>query len=256
MILNATTENTAVVTILSYPAGKVPPTTRYFVETANKFGIKVFKFGDGHVHRNWLETKVTLFSQWIGRLESKYEYVLYLDACDVLFLKPLQAICDEFNAIGSPIVMSAETFAYPFTDEIWEKRHPQFPSGFNYPNAGCLMGHKKSILHALNVLSHLSNQIEKRFIDFIPHHYFNDDQILWQVAYVLGLVPMVVDHENRLFHSATNTKCDRYDFTKITPENPVVMDNGSCPSTIHFSGNGRCAIPDFAWARDLVRKPF
>jgi hypothetical protein len=260
MKLNATPENTAVVTILAYPIGKAPASTQFLVRTAEKFDIKIIAFGKGEEYsdasKSSLDAKTIRLNKWIGRLETKFEYVLYVDARDVIFTRPLKDICDEFNSIGSPILMSAEPWAYPHCHPDWEKRHPQFPSGFNYPNAGCFMGHRQSIMNALAVGEHLSYLIRDSKIFEVPQHFWNDDQIMWQIAYVLGLIPMRVDHENRIFNTVTNTRFDLYDFSQTTKETPLVMTNGSKPCVMHFPGGGCCALPFAAWSLGLIKKPF
>lgn len=246
MKLTATPDNTAVVTAFSYAV--VPPTCRFLVESAGKVGIQIIRFGKDEPFTSLAQLKVVRLIQWLSHLEARFEYVLFIDSRDSLFIRPLSAICDTYNGIGSLILMAGEPDVWPMHEEQWAKRHPQFPSGLNCLNSGGFIGHRATLINALCVLADIYGRVKTGGFSDIPEHFGDNDQMLWQIAYVNGMIPLRVDHEQRIFVTATNTPPDDYDWVASGEVAPLVMKNGSRPSVIHFAGNAWCAMPFFVRA--------
>lgn len=252
--MNATPENTAVVTVLCYPHDQVPVTYGFMYQSAERLGIQLHVFGRNEPFESFLSAKIIRLWKWITSLPNHFQYVLFVDSRDTLFARPLADICEEFNAIGSPLIMSGEYRAYPGCHTDWEARFTKYPSGVNFHNTGGFIGHRDTLVCALRLLENMSHLL-KDGCTMGYANYFEDDQHLWQLAAIMNVVPIRVDHEQRIFDTASVTPIGHYDFYKATPAAPVVLKNGSRPCILHFTGPAVCAIPYAAWTLQLVPLP-
>lgn len=269
MITKATPENTAVVCLLNYRNEEVPATYGFFYESAMRAGIKVEVFGRGEVYgpsgprpgsphwpfHNSYEAKILRLSKHIESLPANARYVLYVDARDTMFLRPLKDICDTYNHIGWPIVFGATAKNNPHHDPAWLERFKKHKSGFNYLNAGMFMAERIALEDAFTRLADMHDRIERDEIDSSAKFLAVNDQHVWQAAYVEGELPIRLDHKQELFLNAHQTQYEDYDYSLSSQKSPIVMRNGSKPSVIHFPGYSSVAIPFFAWTFNLAPLP-
>ncbi len=267
MKARATPENTAVVLLLNYKEDEVPVTYGFLYQSALRVKIPLMVFGRGEDYDDGLERpngqrtptsyyqKVERLSTHVESLPPQARYVLYVDARDCLFVRPLKAICDDFNDFGWPIVFSADRDCYPHYDPGWKDRFKKQPNGYNFLNAGVFMAERTALEQAFDNIRDMSKLVENDLIPSSAPFYFRDDQHLWQAMYVEERVPIKLDYRSSLFCNASLMEHDNFVFTKSTEETPVVLRNGSTPSVIHFSGGGSLAIPYFAWVLNLVPLP-
>lgn len=257
---SATPQNTAVCTILAYPGDENIPTSFGFMQAScQKFGIHLhwflagqqFLFKVKEIDMSF-ENKISRFWDEIDKLSAKFKYILFVDARDVLFVRPLQVVCDGYNRIGWPILMSATRKCSHHIDPAWQARFGTHRSGFNFLNSGMWMAERGALATAIKHLRELSSlvQQDKVFCSFPP--LWNNDQHLWQTAYVERTVPIRLDHDQEVFNNFHQLDISEYDFDKSSCETPVVLKNGSKPAILHFAGQATVALPFVAWTLNIV----
>ncbi|HSS97057.1 MAG TPA: hypothetical protein VLK33_08505, partial [Terriglobales bacterium] len=265
----ATPENTAVICLLNYRNEEVPATYGFFYQSAMRVGIKVEVYGRGEVYgpsgprpgsphwpyHNSYEAKILRLGKHIESLPPNARYVLYVDARDTLFLRPLSDICDAFNRIGWPIVFGATAKNHPHQDPAWMERFKKYKSGFNYLNAGMFMAERTALENAFVKLVETHGEVEDDKIDSSATFLAVNDQHIWQAAYVEGTIPIYLDHKQDMFLNAHQVQHEDYDFTLSTEKTPIVMRSGAKPCVIHFPGHSSAAIPFAAWTLNLAALP-
>jgi hypothetical protein len=166
---------------------------------------------------------------------------MYIDGRDSFLLAGLDRITEQFGSFRAPIAISAEGWCWPIAE--WAPRFPKHPSGCHFINAGQWMGERDAVLKALAILEELhdratSGQVGKlpdlaRRAQEAPH----DDQVLWHIAWLNGLIEAELDYEGRLFcnvwskdMSLSNNR--DFDFT----DGLVFRPSGRRPCALHFAG--------------------
>lgn len=121
--------------------------------SAAHFGIQLHNLGKGKHWDNYF-TKNECYIAELKQLKQKYDYVLGVDARDVLFFDTLQAIIDTYNTYYSgKLVFNAEDFtgkaaSYDLgtrtTRVKYENHRLNLPytsaNKYKYLNSGCFMG--------------------------------------------------------------------------------------------------------------------
>jgi len=246
--MNATPENTAVCTIMFYPEGAIiPVSVQWMYESAKKAGCEIQEFRKlqsvAYVPHESFNMKVMEFHEFTKALPDKFEYILYVDARDVLFVQPMAAVCRKFNRIGWPIVISGSNLCFPHVDPGWSERFKRFESGYNFINAGMWMAERSAWDDAYERLIESSELVRHNKVPSSSPELYVNDQHCWQTTYLRDAVPIRIDHEQELFNSFHKTEFDLFDFEKCTPETPIVFKNGSKPAVIHFAGKWTTAMP-------------
>jgi len=259
----ATPENTSVVSILAYERKQdVPSTAGFMQQSAKTQGINLISFMRGERYEyntieidNSFEMKLTRLKPKIDSLPESVKFILYVDARDCIFVRSLQSICDEFNAIGWPMLISGSSMCAHHIDPAWAARFGKHASGFDYINAGAWMANRESFNVAYARMVALSKLVKEDRIASSHPPLYSNDQHMWQVAYVEHAFPLRVDFEQRVFNHFSNTPFNEYDFTKSRDDAPVVLKSGSRPCVIHFPGRMTQAMPFVAWLVGAVKAP-
>lgn len=262
--MNATPDNTAVVTILAYETeDQIPTTAKFMFASAARFGIDVhpFLFGEKYPYTERpidqsYQNKIVRLRPHIEALPYNIEYVLYVDSRDVLFVRSLKTICDYFNIINWPILMSSTKRCRHHFDPGWQARFPKHPSGYDYNNAGVWMAERDSLMRAFDSIAKLSVLVadDKIASSYPPLH--NNDQHLWQTAYVEHIFPLRLDFDQMIFNSFHQTDFEQYDFSQSTDNAPIVLKSGANPSILHFAGDAAATMPYLAWLLKIVPAAF
>lgn len=254
--LNATPSNTAVATVDEYvhsahaPAysGAKPETVEYFYASAKRLGITTRRIQSTFEEDTNYRRKVTDVLAEIPSFGPEFEYILFADSRDCIFLKSLDAICTTFNDIGWPMVMSAQQACVPHVDPGWVSRFGTHGSGWNYPNSGLWMCQRDHLVKNLKTLERVKEQIEAGKIMSAEKSCLISDQFVWQAAYVEREIQMRLDHERRLFGNFDDQSYyagDFVDFERCKEPTPLVLKNGSSPAIAHFPGRASQMIPWF-----------
>lgn len=259
--MKSTPENTAVTTILAYQGEENIPLTFGFMQaSAKRLGIPLMHMltGQPFIFRvrefdMSFDNKVLKLWDEIQKLPEQYEYILFSDSRDTLFLRPLSVICEAYNKIGWPILISATRNCAHHIDPGWLARFGVKQSGFNYLNSGMWMAERQMLGRAVEKMRSLAVLVKAdRIASSLPSLH-NNDQHMWQTCYVESSVPIRLDFDHVIFNNSHQCRIDEYDWSKSCEETPVVMSNGSCPSIIHFAGSASAALPFVAWTLNLVK---
>lgn len=254
--MSATPTNTAVISLRSYghdvlaPAytrrGIEPETAKYLVASAERFKINVISYGVDY--KNNYDSKISELEKRIDAFGPEVEYFLWVDSRDCIFLKSLDRICNTFNEIGWPMVMSAQQACVPHADPGWAARFGVHDSGWNYPNSGLWMCQRDALVKNLKTLERMKTRIEAGTVSSAVKQCLISDQFVWQAAYVEREVQMRLDHERRLFFNFDDHAYyagDFVDFEKCKEPQPLTLLNGSSPAIAHFPGRASQMIPWF-----------
>ena len=206
-------------------------------------------FGVGEHYQSHMLGKVLRMREWLRTLPSRYEFIIYMDARDTAFAGPLASACEAFNAMGSPIVLSAERGCWPQPAAEWAQRFPEHPSGHRHVNAGVWMAERGAAERALDQLAELRESWDAPAgIASELRQWGNlreDDQFLWQAALAYKLVPAVIDHDCRICANAADqaTILDNPYFG-FDAQGLYAKHGGSRPAILHFSGEScaRCMV--------------
>ena len=218
-----TMKDIAIVTVLfDYPENYRPS----FMTNALKF----FDFSDIHIVRSsglvqngsyydklFYYKTVVLLEYLKDNIFGKYKYVLFLDATDTNFIKPLNGIIEKFEKLNCSIVLGAELGLWPPTKytHLYEKKRKI--SEKIYLNSGTYFGHVEKIIF------HLTDIIEKEYQTGI------DDQGRWSIQYLLN-EDLIIDQECDFFFSTYNSK------KNVKLENGKVELLNSSAYVIHDNG--------------------
>lgn len=249
--MNANPLNTAVLTVASYDgppfSGNPPETLEYFMASAKRVGIDLAYFSVSE-HKSNYQSKVHNLSIELEHISPKYEYILFTDSRDCIFLKPLDAICTTFNDIGWPMVMSAQLQSQPHVDPGWVARFGRCSVGNDFPNSGLWMCRRDLLVKYLAELKRLHTLMLEGKLHSNVRVLADSDQFLWQTAYLERAIQMRVDHERRMFFTFEDQKYylgDFVDYAKCKEPNPITTIIGTTPSIAHFPGRASQMIPWF-----------
>lgn len=243
---HATDDNTAVLTVASYPMEDVPVHLAHLAYSARRQRVRLHVRGVGERYGHFL-TKVLSARQWIVTLPERYRFVLYVDCTDTLFARQLAEACDIFNKIGASLVVGAEAISWPVMEHDWRSLFPPQPGNRRWLNAGMWMGERGTVIEALDTLIDLNRRLSQSSPDdalqdvWRWREHRDDDQFLWQVCQLKQLIPMRPDSDCELF--ANVATMDRRIVGNVDAYlDPVsgrvrVLASGSEPAVLHFSGS-------------------
>lgn len=128
-------------------------------------------------------------------IKNKYDYILFLDATDTNFLKPIDDIIKKFLKYDCSILLGAEYGLWPPTH--YNHLYEQKPKITNkcYLNSGTYIGYTDKVIF------HLNDIIAKKYQEGI------DDQGRWCIQYLLNN-DIKIDQECKIFFSTYLAKDD------------------------------------------------
>jgi len=147
----------------------------------------------------------------------KYKYILFLDATDTAFVKPLNGIIEKFNNLNCSIVFGAEAGLWPHTsyEHLYENKNIQ--GKYKYLNSGTYFGYTDKIVERM------SDIVEKGYDHGI------DDQGKWTIQYLLN-DDILIDYKSDFFFSTYNSKdrilVNNTEYSLKDSDAYVVHDNG------------------------------
>jgi 4Fe-4S single cluster domain len=263
IINDASPENTAVLVLACYPSSEVKSRVRDLQETAMRSAISLQLRGIGERY-NHFHSKINRIRDFISELPERFRYILYLDARDTLLLRPLSYICEVFNQMNSPILVSAEIKPWPVRDLNWVKRFPPDARRWRWLNAGMWMGSRDPLIAALGIMSDLRLQLrlEKPSQELMDvwewRRYAEDDQFLWQVCHLKKKFPLLLDYQCLLFANINGADYrleNNRDFGFLPDKGLIrIKFSKSEPAVLHFSG-GMNKVAKEAWMKHLQLLP-
>lgn len=147
--------------------------------------------------------------------ENQYEYVLFMDATDTTFVKPIdESFISAFKSIGCSILFCAEKGMWPQTEYSHLYTEKTYISESQYLNSGVFFGYTKDVIRYLKIIC------EGKLAQGI------DDQGQWSIQYLLNN-DIVLDHKKEFFHSTYMSKEFLTEDRKFVGIDPyLIHDNG------------------------------
>jgi len=201
-------------------------------QCAKAAGVDIEVIGMGMTYPG-LGLKIMAMIEWLPAVPDE-DYILLLDAYDVLSLAPLNkdALLARFHSFCAPIVFSAETRCHP--DTSLELLTPKHEGVFHYLNSGSYMGRaddiKKMFTQVLKDLSHHYNWAGADYRQV-------NDQRWFTRHWMLHSDEVVLDINGEMFH--TLHQVDPKVFTFVDGQKGVLFSSmtNTTPAILH--GNGK-----------------
>jgi len=227
-----------VLTIAAYPEERVPSEIGIMARSARRAEVPLKVCFVGERYASHAEMKIRRLLPIVRELETPR--VAYVDARDCVFVAGIERIEEEFAAMRTRIVVSAEAQCWPVRDDAWIARFPSHSSGCNWLNAGQWLGERSAIMDALTLLAGLPRRaLRERSSDALAmcRRLPEDDQLLWQAAWLGGELELELDYDGRIFRNVNTldtSLVDNRDFD--LSDGAVFRPSGRRASVLHFSG--------------------
>ena len=197
------------------------------------YDIPLATYGEGS-WPGYAQGKIVAARQF---LESRTEpFAMFVDGRDVIILDRAERILDQYQRIGSEIVISAEKTCWPDATLASHYPYPKPPyhnSPWRFINAGGWIGERKALIKALAAAGEYSGA------------WPNDDQRCWTefFLYMGGRQIMTIDAGCQIFQSMGGTNSHELG---PTGENLITHKT---PKVVHFNGR----TPNIGlWYRNLT----
>jgi hypothetical protein len=233
-----------VFTIAAYPEARVPTELCVLARSARKARVPLRVVGVGERYVSHAEMKIRRLRPLIAN--SHAGQIAYVDGRDSVFLGSRERLARDFSELGAAIVVSTEAQCWPIHDAAWVASFPRDASGCNWLNAGQWMGERRALVDALDALAELSARARRSQLQgplAICSRAPEDDQLLWQAAWLGGLVELQPDYAGALFRNVNTldtSLVDNRDFDLT--RGATFRASGRSASVLHFSGSaaGHC----------------
>lgn len=184
------------------------------LESARLHGIEVELIGRNEPYNGNFDAKVRRLLPAIQK-STGHDFVIIIDAADVLFATDLGEIHYNFQNIGKPFLAAAERNCSP--DIALAKKHPNQDKTWKYLNSGFFMAtwdeFVKQTTSLLNSRAYLENTRRS-------------DQRVWQLAWLNGDLQLQLDCDCRC----------------------------CCCFTLCNTNWAECLNPDFQWGKRVFNK--
>jgi len=209
----------AIVTVLfDYPQYTMPS----FYKNALRYGVNaedihIQRYNESFVGSYYDKLhyyKIAKTLEYLIGLADSYQHILFMDALDTNFVKPIDEILDVFSSYGKDIVTCAEQGLWPPTEANYLYETKTVPSVYRYLNSGGIVGKTESVIKVLQRMP------------LLPGY---DDQGAWAVEYLTS-DDICIDYDQHLFFSTYLSK----NKVNIQDGNRVVIDSDAF--IIHDNG--------------------
>jgi hypothetical protein len=200
------------------------------VESAHLLGIPLQLYGIGEPWPWFKEGKIRRLAEEIRQRRRQHTLVLFVDAFDSFFLKPLEVIETRYHEAMTGIFAAGEQTCWPFHD--WAPRYPECKTPWKYLNSGGVIGRIDLVLRVLEWAYEIFDELS------------NDDQCCWNKAFLehpeFGIS---IDHQCSIFQTMSGGPF----LTEGTFRNTVT---GTSPCVLHYNGRSPGIEKDFAWWKE------
>ncbi|MFM8759713.1 MAG: glycosyltransferase domain-containing protein [Methylophilaceae bacterium] len=133
--------------------------------------------------------KIELLKEGLQRVQT--EYVLVMDASDVVISGSLARIVVEFKKFECEVLYNASSYVYPAEDRYSVMEDKIYQGLFSHLNSGCFIGRTNYCLNLYREVSEYSDEITER------HHY--SDQIKIKPFYIKNYPKIKIDTMCEIF---------------------------------------------------------
>jgi hypothetical protein len=169
--------------------------------------------------------------------------VVFTDAYDVLFARGGESMRRAFDAIGKPLVFSAECGCWPQVTRdkgrTCRDKYPKSPTPYRYLNSGSWAGRA-------SVAARFLRAIGAGGTDPLAFHRLNDQELASELYMAGGFPGLALDHGATLFqamHAVKDTTlvpdCDPRPDLVEERGSWINKRTGSAPAVFHFNGGGK-----------------
>jgi hypothetical protein len=179
---------------------------------------------------------------------SSYDHILYVDASDVVFVRGLPEIFKQFDAIGSPFLVSAERNVFPFAKHHTPKLIRRPRGRYWAPNTGGMLATRDAFLNGIYTMEKQRQQLGNNPPFTVRNNWsiFTEDQGAITDAYVHKKFPIALDHQCRVFQNLmmVDTDLEKIDNPDlhITPKGLINKQTRTQPCIVHGSGSSRVHV--------------
>jgi hypothetical protein len=174
-----------VCSIAAYRGKSLPPGFAVLIRSCMRFGIQIRFFGFDKYWQDMYHTKFIHLLECIRALRNEYDYVIAVDAEDIVFLRPLEEIY-EIATTFQDVTWCAERNCFPHPELA--SQYPMAPTSYKYLNGGGFFGKINDVVDCMEKVS-----------AWIGDH--NDDQAVLSKAYISGQFPIKLDYHCKVFQS-------------------------------------------------------
>lgn len=235
--------NTQIVTISNRIPQEDYYTYQYLQKSAGDNEILVL--GQEHGQYTGLSDKPRILYNAIKNGTIKSDYIVFVDAWDVVFVKTLADIMEEYNAHGYDIMIGAEKNCFPsnFKKEYDRLEHS---SSYKYLNSGVIVGRTSAIMEALEAMDAPNLPVDYHDSNKGHNFHFND-QAYFMDIFLRQPVSIRLDYRCAIAQNMQDVKEDEIEF-----EDGGFIKNketNNCPCIIHWNGGSKTG-----WSRERILK--
>ena len=177
--------------------------------------------------------------QWMQTMSE--EYVMMVDAHDVLILANEEEILDKFRSFNSGFVMSAEAYCMTNHLDIGPKLTAMTKPGCHaYPNCGCWIGERKRAIELLQQSIDLY-----RYNPPYPEYALDGPGAWFTYGLLYGTMDFALDRDSVLFQSMGGSSTNSY--AEVLDGRVYNTHTGTWPIAIHFHGGGKVGDVYCGW---------
>lgn len=209
--------------------------------------MKRLENAHGHLVTSHRSNKLRWTLDWLKQHADEQTHILFVDAWDCMFQRPLRDIEEVYRSYGHRMLCSSDSL-------VWPLKPAQFPPvcpKYLGLNSGVWMS---EVRHALEALERMLSEFKDEY---------DDDQGILQQAYVSGRYGIGIDHLNRLSHTVMPYPADPFQYVfderhgiircEYTNTVPCVIHCNGLGSSIHKPRMEPCAVKLFTFMRSFLR---
>ena len=210
--MNATTNNTIFVSIAAWFDWEKK--TEIFLKSADKHEIEILLLDKGRSWKGFYYHKILQLAitfQLFHDQRQQIKYVVYTDARDVVFIKPLKEILSQINTLDENKVWfnADKPQCWPLQSHWFTNEIKQRFGQDGIVNSGCYVGRIENVISLLRDCVQLHSRlveqkpdkgtIEALLINEMKASYLQDDQYHIQALQALGSSKIAIDKDRQVF---------------------------------------------------------
>lgn len=197
----------------------------FLLKSCERFGIKIDVLGYGEKWQGF-GWRMNIVQNYIDSIEDDNEVVCFVDAYDIMVLRPLDEMENFFKEFyqvtGTELIVGHEKHTSWFIDILGKVIFGDC-DGVSI-NAGTFIGFKKAIKNMLSVAKSYDQSLD------------SDDQVLI-TKYAMNNMNKIYIDTGSLFFLTIANQLSNFDIDTVVIENNTVFYKGAAPFIAHGCGN-------------------
>lgn len=217
-----------------YVSPRLP--TPVLVRSCERWGVDLKVFGGAHRFDTFYRTKILGMRQFLLSCTSRY--VLFLDASDTFFTKPLEELFAAYQKITNQrVVIGSELVCWPHRSLRRLLRRQAEASGSKSPfcflDTGLILGPTKVVRKTLARLSRALPAWRRELSATTSNAIIEDDVGMWSLGIRDGIIQPIIDYDCKLIVAMRQLKLEDYE---ISRGHLKVVATGTEPAIVHCNG--------------------